>query len=146
MSHVARLTTKIRDLSALRTAAERLGLTWNQGQETYRWYGRHVGDYPMPDGFTAEDLGRCAHAISVPGKPGAYEVGVVRSPDGDGWTLLYDFWSGGKGLMKVIGKDACHLVQEYAVAAVENATAGQWTVDRESVDTETGTLRLRLTR
>jgi hypothetical protein len=99
MSHVTTAPTKIVNLQALELACKELGLELRRGQTTYRWYGRHVGDYPLPEGFTREDLGKCAHAISVPGNDHAYEIGVVQNKNGQGYTLMYDFYAKGYGLM-----------------------------------------------
>ena len=81
-----------------------------ENQKTYAWYGRSVGDYPIPEGFKVEDLGKCDHAIKVPGA--TYEVGVVKK-DGN-HVLMWDFWQAG-GLEKAIGKDGGLLKQGYAI-------------------------------
>lgn len=36
----------------------------------------HVGDYPLPLGFTVKDMGKCHHAVGFPGI--AYEVGIIE--------------------------------------------------------------------
>ncbi len=113
MSHVARIELEINDLDTLRAACKRLGLEFVQDQKTYAWWGTHVGDYPLPEGFTAEDLGKCHHAIKVPGAK--YELGVVER--NGKYTLLWDFYSSG-GLEQVLGKGAGRLRQAYAVERV----------------------------
>ena len=106
MSHVARIDMEIKDLTALKAAAKLLGMEFLEGQTTYRWYGRHVGDYSLPEGFKASDLGKCEHAIGIPNDKKAYEIGVVKRRDGkEGYTLLWDFWAGGYGLEAKVGKD-----------------------------------------
>ena len=42
---------------------------WNlwKARRPIRWYGRLVGDYPLPSWVKVEDLGKCPHAIRVPG-------------------------------------------------------------------------------
>jgi hypothetical protein len=62
MSHVAIIDLAIDDLDSLRRACSRLGLELVQ-QDTYRWFGYSVGDYPLPEGFTKDNLGRCQYAI-----------------------------------------------------------------------------------
>lgn len=115
MSHVATIDIHIKDLESLEKACQSLGLTLNKGKKSYKWFGRSVGDYPLPAGFSKEELGKCEHAISVNGKPGAYEVGVCQRRDGKpGFTLLWDFWKGGYGLEQAIGGGACKLKQYYA--------------------------------
>lgn len=123
MSHVSAIDVDIQDLDALGAAAEHLGLELVLDQETYRWYGTHVGDWPLPAGFTKADMGRCQHAIRIPGNSRAYEVGVVRRRDGrPGFQLIYDWFGGGNGLEKVIGKMALKLRHEYnATVAVRKA-------------------------
>lgn len=111
---------KIESLDSLKAACSELGLRFNEGAESYKWYGRSVGDYPLPEGFTKEDMGKCDHSISVPGKPGAYEVGVCKAKDGsDGYELLWDFWGKGYGLQDAIGKEGMALQEEYATCHAE---------------------------
>lgn len=122
MSHVAQIEIEVRDLEALKSACQRLGLEFVAGQRSYRWYGRHVGDYPLPPGFSREDLGKCDHVIRVPGNAQAYEIGVVRRKDGrSGWVLLWDFWGGGFGLQEKVGEGAGRLKQAYALEAAKKA-------------------------
>lgn len=140
-SHVAKIDLEIRDLEALTMAAERLGLRFNRGQTSYRWYGRSVGDYPLPEGFTEADLGKCNHAIGLNSdsayaalsKHGQvpYEIGVVDNGDGT-FTLLWDFFAGGFGLEDVVGADAKNLTDEYAVCVIERAAQQQgWQYERQ---------------
>jgi hypothetical protein len=116
MSHVTTIDLEIKDLSALKAACERLGYLWLEGQKNYRWYGRYMGNYAMPEGMTVADLGKCEHAISVPGA--SYEIGVVTRNGKT--TLLWDFWSSG-GLERIVGKGGCKLKQAYAVEATRRA-------------------------
>lgn len=112
MSHVTDLKLSIQDLQCLARACEELGLEFREGQSRYRWYGRYMGDSPLPQGFTREQLGKCDHAIAVPGNEKAYEVGVVQKTDGT-YTLLLDEWMGGHGLVERTGKGCGRLMQEY---------------------------------
>jgi hypothetical protein len=115
MSHVVTCELEIKDLEALKSAAKMLGMEFVEGQTTYNWYGHHVGDWPLPKGFTKNDMGKCDHALRIPNNSKAYEVGVAKRRDNrPGYTLLYDFWSGGYGLMDKIGKDGNKLKQAYA--------------------------------
>jgi hypothetical protein len=148
LSHIAQIELQVNDLDALKAAAEKLGLIFREGQRHYRWYGRSVGDYPLPEGFTAADLGKCDHALSVRENPGAYEVGVVQKKDGSGFQLLWDFWNRGrsygdfgKGLEDVVGENACKLQQEYAVEVAKKYWLGQgWQVTEDRK--EDGTVQL----
>lgn len=142
MSHVATVDVEITNLDDLDAACKRIGLELVRGQTEYRWYGAHVGDYPLPDGFSVDDLGKCEHAIRVPLdspfyllSPSVvgnvviseipYEIGVVRRRDGKpGFQLLWDFYRGGVGLNEFVGGPKSNhdgkmpkLKQSYAFAA-----------------------------
>jgi hypothetical protein len=126
VSHVTQIDLDVKDLDALAVACEELGLELRRGQTTYKWWGKHVGDFPVPQGFTVDDLGKCDHAISVKGNPKAYEVGLVKRRDGrPGYTLLYDFWAGGCGLMEKVGEECKALRQRYSVVVAEKAARKQ---------------------
>jgi len=115
VSHVANIKLQINDLAALKEAGQRLGLELVQ-QSTYRWFGQHVGDYPLPEGFTKDDLGKCDYVLRIPNNKQAYEIGIVKRKDGQGYQPLWDFWAGGYGLEAKVGKDAEKLIQEYTIA------------------------------
>ncbi len=113
MSHVAKIEMQIRDLDTLKATCEQLGLQFIANQRSYVWYGRSVGDYPLPEGFSVSDLGHCDHAIRVPGA--RYEVGVLHRSGQ--YHLLWDFYREG-GLERVLGKGACRLKQAYSMERV----------------------------
>jgi len=113
MSHVSKIELEVNDLDTLKAACKRIGLEFIEGQRTYAWYGDHLGDYPLPDGITVDDLGKCDHAIRVAGAQ--YEVGVVKK--NGKYTLLWDFWRSG-GLEKKLGKNGGKLKQAYATERV----------------------------
>lgn len=117
MSHVASIKTKpgepmFASLEALQIAA---GMCHGEivKQTTYHWYMRHVGDYPLPEGMRAADLGKNAtyvfrikpeayKELGIAGEP--YEMGLVEDPNNPGcYVPVYDFWAGGHGLDKAIG-------------------------------------------
>lgn len=117
MSHVVKMDLRIESLDALADACKTLGLELVLGQKTYKWFGRFVGDSPMPEGFTREELGKCLHAIRIPGHKEAYEIGVVNRKDGvPGFTLLWDFWAGGYGMQAAVGKNGGLMKQAYFIA------------------------------
>jgi hypothetical protein len=111
---------EIKSIDALKAACQRLGFQFMPGQKTYKWYGTFMGDYPLPEGISRSDLGKCFSAIRVPGAE--YEVGVVKKADG--YTLLYDFWSYG-GLQEKLGDNAEKLVQMYAIEAAKEEAQRQ---------------------
>src|ERR1035437_5141802 len=98
MSHVTTIAIEIRDLNVVKEICQELGLEFKENQKTYKWYGTHVGDYPLPAGFTKADMGKCDYAIRLKGNTQAYEVGVVKSKTGSGYQMIWDFWAGGQGL------------------------------------------------
>lgn len=136
----------INDLDCLAAAAKECGLELVRGQKTHRWFGRWVGDYPLPAGFTKEDLGHCEHAIRIPNKTG-YEIGVTKRRDGKaGFTLLYDFWQGGYGLEAKAGKALSKLLPQYT-AAVTKKQLGRQGYRVQSVQQRAdGTLELELVK
>ncbi|MEI6716058.1 MAG: hypothetical protein WCO60_20095 [Verrucomicrobiota bacterium] len=164
MSHVTKIDITFRDLEALESACKELGATLVRDVPTYNWYGKHGGDYPLPEGIKEEDLGKCTHVIRVPGV--TYEVGVVAMPGG-GFSILFDFWGGkteGRGLQKVFCGSKIHpvmsdgekigemrkythgmerLKQMYGIhAATRAAKAKGYSVQRKQVG---GTIKLAIT-
>jgi hypothetical protein len=120
MSHIAVIQLDVTDLPSLARAAQICGLEFVPGQTEYKWFGRWVGDSPLPEGIDIADLGKCSHAIRVPNNDTAYEIGVVAKPGG-GYTLLWDFWAGGKGLEALAGTACVNLRTEYAAARSTHA-------------------------
>ena len=123
MSHVSTIQTIVNDLDALKQAADYLGLEFVEGQRTFKWYGSWVRDYHEEDaaykqGHNPEDYGKCDHALRVKGNDNAYEVGVVGKGDGT-YSLLFDHWAGGNGLMEKIGAKGSKLNQTYTFLKVE---------------------------
>jgi len=114
MSHISKIELVIHSLRNLKEACQQLGFEFKVNQKTFKWYGRWVGDTPLPDGIKTEDLGKCDHAIKVPGCE--YEVGIVRR--GDHYILLWDYYSAG-GLEPKIGPNAGILKQAYTVVRVK---------------------------
>lgn len=159
MSHVAMVEIEIKDLDVLAAACRRVGLELRRGQTSYHWWGESMGDYPLPPGFAAEDLGHCEHALHIAGEPDvpagtdgmmqfgeyAYEVGVVRRRDGrPGWTLLWDFIDDRlKGVMG--GERASKLRQAYAAeAAIKQARMQGFAVREQQL--QDGSMKLVLSK
>ena len=113
MSHISKIELVIQSLENLKEACRQLGFEFIKDKKTFIWYGRWVGDTPLPEGVKIEDIGKCDHAIRVPGC--AYEVGVIRR--GDHYILLWDYYHAG-GLEAKIGPNAGILKQAYTVARV----------------------------
>jgi hypothetical protein len=117
LSHISTIELEITDLDALKDACQRLGFEFQENKHTFAWYGYWVGKYPLPEGMTPEDLGRCNHAIQVPGAE--YEVGVIKRDHH--YILFWDSWRAG-GLEKesALGKGAKRLKQAYAIERIKN--------------------------
>lgn len=136
LSHVTKVDVVIKDLDALKAAVARLKLEFREGQREYRWWGHSVGDYPIPAGMTEKDLGKCDHAIRVDSR--AYEVGVIQQKDGT-YSLVWDFYAGGYGLEKAVGKDCKTLLGAYTLECARNAAVAQNWMHEETLE---GTLRI----
>jgi len=156
MSHVVHSEVLIKDIEALRSAVAALDCAM-VAKKTYNWYGQHVGDYPMPKGMTADQLGKCEFAIQVPGA--RYEVGVVKSDKG--YTLAWDFYGGdttewkqghhgyqihdGQKLLKKFGDKLSILQQQYSKHVVlKQAKAAGYFVSQKV--TATGAIKLQLVK
>lgn len=100
---------EIDDLSVLDEAAKELGGQLIRNQTTYKWYGKYMNDWPLPEGTTIEDLGKCDHALKF--KNATYEVGVVKRKNGK-FELRWDFWSSG-GLNNIVGRKGEKLKDAY---------------------------------
>lgn len=125
MSHVVSIAVEIGidsdSIAAVKQVCRELGLTFKEHQKTYKWWGESVGDYKIPDGFTKEDLGKCEHAIGIPGI--SWEVGLAKPRNGKGLRLMFDFfgYEGRPILEKLGGEKANKFVQLYGVAKAEIA-------------------------
>lgn len=140
MSHVTTCELEVRDLDALESAVKEMGATLTRGVKEYAWYGTSVGDYPIPKGMTVETLGKCDHVIRVPGV--GYEVGVVQTVPGK-YTLAYDFYGPGRGLLAKFGERMNKLKQMYGVH-VATRTAQKRGMNVQRVQTSGG-IRLVMT-
>jgi len=150
MSHLTIGAVSIRDLAALETAAKEFGGTLVRNQSTYRWYGRRIGNDPLPEGIALDQLGKCSHAIRLAGVN--YEIGVVRQSDG-GFRLLWDEYNSqpysndhdGHKLVEKFGQNLSKLQQSYSKHATINAArkAGYFVRERQLPN---GTIKLQLAR
>lgn len=102
MSHLVCSQIKIADLDILKkTVAGFGGLTWNEGATTFESY------------YSGEP---CEHSITI--KKGQYEVGVRKSPDGDGYNLVFDPYDS-EGA-KVVGHSCEKVAGAYGEAFVRD--------------------------
>lgn len=124
MSHLDTIDLPVADIEAAKTTAKILGGELVR-KSTYNWYGHHVGDYPLPKGFTESELGKCEYAIKVPGT--TWEIGLAKAKGDDHYTLLFDFYgSQGRVLEQWLGgKDGKRFKKEYTVQCAINAAKRQ---------------------
>lgn len=134
MSHVSNISTEgvEFDLDVIKVLCMQEGWKFMEGQETYAWFGQVVGDGPMPEDFTVEDLGKCDHAIRIPGC--SYELGVLKGKNG-GYIMLADFWKSG-GLNAIFGEKGEKFKQFYGLAQ-DKVWAESKGYEWEEIETET---------
>lgn len=117
MSHIVAMSLKIQSIASLSDACQMIGLELVKGQLTYKWWGRSVGDYPIPQGMKASELGKCLHAIRIPDNKNAYEIGVVQNKQDGGFSLVYDFYgAAGQAMQSKVGQTGGLLKQAYSIA------------------------------
>jgi hypothetical protein len=100
MSHIVKIKTLIRDLDALRRAAQSLGLEMVTASR-FKYF--------------ANKTAPCDYALRVPGNQEAYEIGI--SKNGDHYEMQWDSYAGGYGLVDLVstdGRNADRLSQAYA--------------------------------
>jgi hypothetical protein len=123
MSHVVGIKTSVKDLGALKRAAEALGLEFMEGQSTHKWFGHFMGEAAATNStirlaIKAEDYGQCLHAIRMKGNSDAYEIGVVRNPKGEGYIMIFDFFAQQRNITAICGEDLRKLLKEYEYQVV----------------------------
>jgi len=155
MSHVTDVKLRIKDLDALKEAAEACGLEFREGQTSYAWWGTFVGDSHAYGNHDPKTFGTCEHALREPGtrprngSSGPWEIGVVKATDGEGYDLLYDTYGGaGRRLTELVGARSNKLRREYAASVATrraNATLGRrgYRVERENLAGNHIRLKLR---
>ncbi len=111
MSHISTIEVTITDLGAFEAACQECGVQLLRDQKRFRNYGGR--NTP------------CEMAVVLPGNERAYELGLVRSADGKGWTIQMDNWNRGNGMNEKVGTDACTLRQLYGVHAAMAAAKKQ---------------------
>ena len=114
LSHISKIELEIKSLDALIAACTRLGFQFVKNQKTYEWYGRYMGDTTLPQGIAVEELGKCDHAIKVPGC--TYEIGIVKKNNKH--ILLWDSWE--SQLRLAIGNNAGIIKQAYTTEVVRH--------------------------
>ena len=146
MSHCDKVAhCDVTDLDALAEATEALGGVC-LSDTAARWWGHSVGDYPLPEGYTADSLQaamkRPARTLRFPGA--SYDVAAVPRLDGKkGYELVLD-WYGTGGLTLVLGQKGGRLAAAYNEAVTVKAAKKQGFTVTRSV--EKGKVMLALSR
>ena len=96
MSHFTKISTEIRDLAALKKAAESMGFHMIPGASCRYYFGEKEMD----------------HVIRLPGK---YDLGVKSETEGR-YSLQADFWAG--HVTKYVGPNASLLMQKYSLEKI----------------------------
>jgi hypothetical protein len=140
MSHNEIIDLEVTDLKTLTNTCKRMGGELKLNQKTYKWFGRNMGDYPLPEGISESELGNCEHAIKFPGIN--YEVGVIKSKTSKGaYSLLWDFFDSSLK-RKMGGEKAIDFIQHYTMEKATQAATSKGRLCRESViKTELGQKR-----
>lgn len=121
MSHVSTVACEIRDLEALRAAAEKFGAQLLYGQTSFTYYHQKAP---------------CLHAINLPGVSDQIGLRLKEANDPTTFTLNCDFYSG--GLEKKFGPQLEGLRNEYlAVIAERELAKGGYRVTRQQEDNRT---------
>lgn len=113
MSHISKIEVEIHSLEYLKAACEKLGLQFVENQKTFRCYERRVVNRASADRMMPEEIGKCDHAICVPGC--RYEIGIIYRDNR--YLLFWDNWHVG-GLESKIGKNAGLLKQAYTIESI----------------------------
>jgi len=124
MSHITNVKTEFKSLDYLEDAAKQLGGVLNRDAKKFVTFGGK--------------LAKCEHSITFPNAQ--YGIGIVKSKDGETYSLKLDYWSSG-GLLPVVGQNCNKLRQEYTIAgATAQAERKGFRVVREKQND--GTVRL----
>ena len=99
MSHTATLRCKVENLDCLEKAATDMGLVLQRDKKTFKAYS----------------TGKCEHAIGVKGNASAYEIGLAKQGKDKHYSMMFDDYNGGNGLMAIVGTNCHKLVQNYAL-------------------------------
>lgn len=145
MSHVITVDMVITSLTAFAAACAELGLEFVEGQTRWRWWERHVGDYPLPEGFAVSDLGHCEHAVRFPGIQ--WEIGLVRRRDGqEGYQPIYDFYGHqGAAMEAIVGKGCKKLEDVYCKHLAIETYEEMGAIDIESTTLEDESILMKVT-
>ena len=117
MSHTTTIPCSIRNIQALKTAAEKLGLAFHQDQRKFKTYG---------------ESRKCEHAIGLANSSYGFEIGVIKKATAEQeYELAFD--SMDSALATIVGYECQNLLQGYGVQLTVQSMPFGWdyTLDRQ---------------
>ena len=147
MSHVVKVELEVRDLQALEAACASLGINFDRTAKEWRWFGSWMNDYNGEDaafthGIKPDRYGKAdAGVIRVPGC--GYDIGIYAVPGKEGtYCLIYDFYAGGHGIEKALGKALPDLNKAYGAEVFKKQMKAKGLQVAKDVRTRTANGRL----
>jgi hypothetical protein len=129
MSEIIAIDVQIKNLLAIKNAAQELGCAFLEGRTTFRTY-------------TASQ-GSCAHVIRPPNwQEGDYEIGLKQLTNG-AFTPYFDDFSTGRKILTALGPKCQRLTQAYKAHATILAckAKGHHTITRKT-NAKTGEIKV----
>jgi len=147
VSHVVGVELEISDLDAFAAAVEALGGEYLAGETRWRWYGCWVRDYHKGDAAYKHGVEPSRYGVADAGVARFsgcdYDLGLYKHPTKEGVFLpVFDFFSGGKGLVKKLGRNLEHLKTEYGLQVSESTMRSQGYWVQRTTHPQTGRARL----
>ena len=132
MSHTTTIAVKIRDLDCLERAAQRCGVTLRRDQKQFRYF--------------AGNKETCDHLLYL--NETAYEIGVIKDVAKEEYSLSFDTYAQGHGMMSCVGDNCTKLMQMYALEVARQEAqvyvAEGW--EMTEINLPNGVIQLRLTQ
>lgn len=125
MSHVVKLQLEIKSIKALKKAAKKLDLEFNEGVTSFNYYSSQTAS--------------CDHTMSTKGA--SKSIGVKAIKGGKEFELLWDPGYLDGGTQRIVGRNGENIKKEYAAAAatLEAEAQGMFVTRYDNKD---GTIRL----
>jgi hypothetical protein len=138
VSHVADVDIRIKDLTCFKAAVEALGGEYLATETKIRWYGRFLNDWDSQQAavnrIDAKRFGTTDAGVAR-FKGCAYDLGLLKNPDGSYTPYFDSYGGGGHALMAKLGGMACaKLKDEYAAAVAMRTLARKGFRVTRSVD------------
>lgn len=109
MSHVSSIRLKIKDITALQLAVQKIGMQFHPEKKLYKAF--------------LNGHGSCTHAISAINAPNADEIGVVKLDDETYELRVDSYQNRNVALEQIAGRDCSKLMEAYTqVVAIKEAT------------------------